>query len=551
MDLKEEIKNSIKLSQLVGRNLSLKRRDKSNFVALCPFHKEKTPSFNISDDKGFYHCFGCGKHGDIFDYVMEIENKTFLEALKKLADEAGLKNTDYNFTINPKLKRSINLLKRISDSYIQNLNAPLGENARNYLYFRSIDETIIKNFMIGYAGNLNSNQYLVKCLMKEGFSLDEIIEVGLAKQNYKKELVFYFQQRIMIPILNNTDKVIAFGGRVLEKGNPKYINSPETLLFQKGKQLFGVSNAKNLLNKKRLIICEGYMDVISLHKYGYPALASLGTALTDEQIDKIFNLTDEAYLVFDGDVAGKNATLKVYEKYLPKLKFNKKLKFVYLPDNLDPEEFINRNGVNEFEKQLDKAVSILDMIWLQGIKIIRENEPETKALFWSYLRNKVNQIEDINIKLAYKDEIEKRIKIFRDKTRGYSKIKFSKRLGYQYTVQNKILPKIGVEIKIGAIIYMMLEYPKLCSKFDEKLSLLTFENKELNDLKEAILLHASKQSDIKAQNLQDILINEGFAILLKKVLNNNYSSRLNLNNDYDNLSDVFEELLGLVSSKKL
>lgn len=551
MDLKEEIKNSIKLSQLVGRNLSLKRRDKSNFVALCPFHKEKTPSFNISDDKGFYHCFGCGKHGDIFDYVMEIENKTFLEALKKLADEAGLKNTDYNFTINPKLKRSINLLKRISDSYIQNLNAPLGENARNYLYFRGIDETIIKNFMIGYAGNLNSNQYLVKCLMKEGFSLDEIIEVGLAKKNYKKELVFYFQQRIMIPILNNTDKVIAFGGRVLEKGNPKYINSPETLLFQKGKQLFGVSNAKNLLNKKRLIICEGYMDVISLHKYGYPALASLGTALTDEQIDKIFNLTDEAYLVFDGDVAGKNATLKVYEKYLPKLKFNKKLKFVYLPDNLDPEEFINRNGVNEFEKQLDKAVSILDMIWLQGIKIIRENEPETKALFWSYLRNKVNQIEDINIKLAYKDEIEKRIKIFRDKTRGYSKIKFSKRSGHQYTVQNKILPKIGVEIKIGAIIYMMLEYPKLCSKFDEKLSLLTFENKELNDLKEAILLHASKQSDIKAQNLQDILINEGFAILIKKVLNNNYSSRLNLNNDYDNLSDVFEELLGLVSSKKL
>ncbi len=551
MDLKEEIKNSIKLSHLAGRNLSLKRRDKSNFVALCPFHKEKTPSFNISDDKGFYHCFGCGKHGDIFDYVMEMENKTFLEALKKLAEEAGLKNTNYNFTINPKLKQSINLIKRISDSYVQNLNAPIGEDARNYLHFRGIDETIIKNFMIGYAGNLKSNQYLVKCLIKEGFSLDEIIEVGLAKQNYKKELVFYFQQRIMIPILDNTHKVIAFGGRVLKNGNPKYINSPETLLFQKGKQLFGVTNAKKLLNKKRLIICEGYMDVISLHKYGYPALASLGTALTNEQIDKIFNLTDDAYLVFDGDVAGKNATLKVYEKYLPKLKFNKKLKFVFLPDNLDPEEFINQNGVNEFEKLLDKAVSMVDMVWLQGIKIIRENEPETKALFWSYLRNKVNQIEDINIKLAYKDEIEKRIKIFRDKTRGYSKIKFSKRLGHQYTGQNKVLPKIGVEIKIGAIIYMMLEYPELCSKFDEKLSLLTFENKELNDLKDAILLHASKQSVIKAQNLQDILISEGFAILIKKILDTNYARRLNLNNDYDNLSDVFEELIGLVISKKL
>jgi len=138
MDLKEEIKNSIKLSFVIGKNLSLKRRDKSNFVALCPFHKEKTPSFNISDEKGFYHCFGCGKNGDIFDYVMEMENKTFTEALKKLADEAGLKHTSYNFVENPKIKKNINLLKRVSDSYIQNLNAPIGEKARNYLDLRGV-----------------------------------------------------------------------------------------------------------------------------------------------------------------------------------------------------------------------------------------------------------------------------------------------------------------------------------------------------------------------------------------------------------------------------
>ena len=189
-------------------------------LPLCPFHKEKTPSFNISDEKGFYHCFGCGKHGDIFDYIMEMENKTFLEALKKLADEAGLQNTNYNFIENPKIKKSISLLRRISDSYIQNLNAPLGEGARNYLYSRGIDNTIIKDFMIGYSGNLKSNQYLVSCLIKEGFSLDEIIDVGLVKRNYKKDLVFYFQQRIMIPILDNAGKIIAFGGRVLEDGNP-------------------------------------------------------------------------------------------------------------------------------------------------------------------------------------------------------------------------------------------------------------------------------------------------------------------------------------------
>ena len=555
MDLKEEIKNSIKLSFVIGKNLSLKRRDKSNFVALCPFHKEKTPSFNISDEKGFYHCFGCGKNGDIFDYVMEMENKTFTEALKKLADEAGLRHASYNFVENPKIKKNINLLKRVSDSYIQNLNAPIGEKARNYLYLRGVNEAIIRDFMIGYAGNLKSNQYLISCLIKEGFSLDEIIEIGLVKRNYKKELVFYFQQRIMIPILDNTGKVIAFGGRVLSDGNPKYINSPETHLFQKGRQLFGLTNAKKLLNKKRLIVCEGYMDVISLNKHGYPAVASLGTALTESQIDKIFNIADEAFLVFDGDVAGQNATLRVFEKYLPKLKFGKKLKFIFLPNSLDPEDFINQNGVNEFEVLLDKALSCLDMIWSQGLKMIKENEPETKALFWSYLRNMVNKIEDINIKVAYKDEIEKRIKIFRNMSRGQSQsIGGLKRKDYQYSIQNKFLPKTGVEIKNGAIIYMMLMSPKLCLNYDEKITLLNFGNKELNKLKELILLQVNKQSSISSEILLDGIIRAGFSNQIKKIMESNYSSRLNLkqtSTDSESWCKVFEELLSLANIKKI
>ena len=555
MDLKEEIKNSIKLSFVIGKNLSLKRRDKSNFVALCPFHKEKTPSFNISDEKGFYHCFGCGKNGDIFDYVMEMENKTFTEALKKLADEAGLKHTSYNFVENPKIKKNINLLKRVSDSYIQNLNAPIGEKARNYLYLRGVNEAIIRDFMIGYAGNLKSNQYLISCLIKEGFSLDEIIEIGLVKRNYKKELVFYFQQRIMIPILDNMGKVIAFGGRVLSDGNPKYINSPETHLFQKGRQLFGLTNAKKLLNKKRLIVCEGYMDVISLNKHGYPAVASLGTALTESQIDKIFNIADEAFLVFDGDVAGQNATIRVFEKYLPKLKFGKKLKFIFLPNSLDPEDFINQKGVNEFEVLLDKALSCIDMIWSQGLKMIKENEPETKALFWSYLRNMVNKIEDINIKVAYKDEIEKRIKIFRNMSRGQSQsIGGLKRKDYQYSIQNKFLPKTGVEIKNGAIIYMMLMSPKLCLNYDEKITLLNFGNKELNKLKELILLQVNKQSSISSEILLDGIIRAGFSNQIKKIMESNYSSRLNLkqtSTDPESWCKVFEELLSLANIKKI
>ena len=313
MDLKDEIKNSIKLSHVIGKNLSLKKRDNNNFVALCPFHKEKTPSFNISDDKGFYHCFGCGKNGDIFNYLMDTENLSFVEALKKLADQAGINFGKQDYFVDSKITNYFKLLKRVSESYVNNLKAPLGEKARSYLHKRGFNDSSINSFNLGYSGNSKSNQHLVTTLIKEGFSINDFIEVGLAKKNEDKNLVFFFQQRIMFPISNNSGKVIAFGGRILGDGNPKYINSPETSLFIKSKQLFGIFNAKKFLNKKRFIVCEGYTDVICLHLNGYPAVASLGTALTDDQIEKIFNIVDEAFLVFDGDLAGKNAADRVFQ----------------------------------------------------------------------------------------------------------------------------------------------------------------------------------------------------------------------------------------------
>ena len=236
MDLKEEIKNSIKLSEVIGKNLSLKKRDNNNYVALCPFHKEKTPSFNISDDKGFYHCFGCGKNGDIFNYLMDTENLSFVEALKKLADYAGINTSKQNYFVDPKITNHFNLLKRDSESYFNNLNAPLGEKARKYLQKRGFNESIIKNFNLGYSGNSKSNQHLVSTLLKEGFSINDFIEVGLVKKNDNKDLVFFFQHRIMFPISNNSGKIIAFGGRILGDGQPKYLNSPEPSLFLKSSQ---------------------------------------------------------------------------------------------------------------------------------------------------------------------------------------------------------------------------------------------------------------------------------------------------------------------------
>ena len=555
MDIKEEIKNSIRLSEIVSQNLSLKRRDKSNYIALCPFHKEKTPSFNVSDDKGFFHCFGCGKNGDIFNYVMEMENISFVDALKKLAEHAGINHNNYIFSEDPKQKNQLQLLKRVSESYIQNLHAPIGEKVKNYLKQRGIDNFLLENFKIGYSGNIKSNEFLVSCLKKEGFSMNDMIDVGLVKQNPQKKIVFYFQQRIMIPILNNSGKVIAFGGRILGDGSPKYLNSPETFLFKKNKQLFGVLNAKKILNKKRLIICEGYMDVISLTSHGYPAIASLGTALTENHIENIFNISDEAFLVFDGDTAGKNATLRVFEKYFPKLKLNKKLKFVFLPDHLDPEEFINKNGLDAFEKVLDKAMGPLDMLWMQGSKNVQENDPESYAYFWNYLRSKVNSIENNNIKQAFRDEIEKRIKIFRQNNKNpFASFKNSMPIRYNKFFIKKNLPRTGVEIKIGAIVYIMLLFPKICLVYDEKISLLDFRNKDLNELKVSILKLVNKVPEISSQHLQQDMVTKGFTIQIKKIMQSNYPSRLNLdlkNINEENINKVFLELIDLIEIRKI
>ena len=555
MDLKEEIKNSIKLSEVIGKNLSLKKRDNNNYVALCPFHKEKTPSFNISDDKGFYHCFGCGKNGDIFNYLMDTENLSFVDALKKLAEYAGINTSKQNYFVDPKITNLFNLLKRVSDSYISNLNAPLGEKARNYLQKRGFNESIIKNFNLGYSGNLKSNQHLVSTLLKEGFSVNDFIEVGLVKKNDDKRLVFFFQQRIMFPILNNSGKVIAFGGRTLGDGQPKYLNSPETSLFLKSSQLFGIFNAKKLLYKKRFIICEGYTDVICLHSHGYPAVASLGTALTDDQIDKIFNIVDEAFLVFDGDIAGKNATKRVFQKYLPKLKLKKKIKFVFLPDKLDPEEFIKNYGLGEFENLLDKAIGVFEMLWTEGLEMIRKNEPESYAYSWNYLRTKVNKIENNNIKIAYRDEIEKRIRIFREKNK---KINFRNNI-LRPDIQKvfstkKNMPKTGVEIKLGAIIYVMLIYPKICIIFNEKISLLNFRNSYLNNLKNSILNLVNKSPEISAKDLQQKMSNEGFTVQINNFMQSKYPTRLNLDLNQlneDNMCSIFEELLSLLDFRNI
>ena len=552
-NVKEEIKNKLKLSQVISKNLALKKKDNSNFLALCPFHKEKTPSFTISDEKGFYHCFGCGKHGDVFSYIMETENLGFLDALSNLAEQAGIVISDYNTNERSDLRVLYDIVRRVSDSYIKNFNSPIGEKARKYLAERNCDPHLIKDFLIGYSGNLKSNKYLVSHILKEGYLIDDIIKVGLAKKYQNNNLVYYFQERLMIPILNNSGRVIAFGGRLLRSGEPKYLNSPETTLFRKGKLLFGVFNAKKLIKKKRFIVCEGYMDVIALTKFGYPCVATLGTSVTEDQINNIFSLSENAFLVFDGDEAGKKASLRVFEKNLPILKINHNFKFVFLPEKMDPEDYLTKYGENEFEKLLDNALSMLDLLWSEGMKSVKGNQPETNAIFWSFLRNKVNSIEDFNLKLAFRDEIERRIKVYRQKNNSFNNIKPNdfKYKSYKLLQQQK-LPKTGVEIKFEAIIYIISKYPSMCSIFNEKLSFLDFKDQNLNAIKDMILELVFNKPTINSEDLNAELINKGFAIHLSKIMQSNIPVRLNINKhkiEISRIREILKELLDLINIK--
>ena len=275
--------------------------------------------------------------------------------------------------------------------------------------------------------------------------------------------------------------------------------------------------------------------------------------MTDNQIETIFNIVDEAFLVFDGDNAGKNATERVFQKYLPKLKL-KKLKFVFLPDKLDPEEFI-KNGLGEFETLLDKAIGAFEMLWSQGLKLISINEPESYAYSWNYLRSKVNTIENNNIKLAYRDEIEKRIRIFRERNKSINIKKNILKPNIQKSFSTKKnMPKTGVEIKIGAIIYIMLIYPRICVLYNEKISLLYFRDSYLNNFKNSILDFVNLNPEISAKDLQKQMSNEGFSVQINIFMQSKYPTRLNLDLNQlkeENMCTIFEELLSLLNFRNI
>ena len=409
----EEIKNRVSVSDIVGQKVKLTRRGRE-FVGLSPFKNERTPSFTVNDEKQFYHCFSTGKHGTVFDFLMETEGLGFPEAVERLAARAGIQVPAQDPRMVEKEEKNASLIdicETASVYFKTRLGGAAGREAFDYLVKRGLDDTLIQSFGLGYAPG--DRVGLVKHLKDQGVADKDIIEAGLAVQpEGRSDLIDRFRNRVIFPITDSRDRVIAFGGRALEASVPaKYLNSPETPLFHKGRVLYNFAKARqSAFDTKTLLVVEGYMDVIALARGGFNnAVASLGTAVTEEQISLLWRLVQEPVLCLDGDEAGLRAAYRVIDRALPLLKPGYSLRFAVLPQGKDPDDLVREGGAEAFNNVLERANSLIDMLWERELAYSPYDTPERRAAFSDRLRKAVRQIEHIDVRKFYGEEIKKRL----------------------------------------------------------------------------------------------------------------------------------------------
>lgn len=342
--------------EIVGRRTQLKKAGRE-FKGCCPFHDEKTPSFTVSPGKGFYHCFGCGAHGTTIGFLMEYDHLSFVDAIESLANTMGVQ-VPRNESDQP--TRHYDELFSLMETVARHWQGCLKESsmAVEYLKTRGIDGSTAKRYGIGYAPDGWSN--LLDKFGKSDEATERLLATGLIIRKDDGKDYDRFRDRLMFPIRDGRGRTIGFGGRVMGDGEPKYLNSPETVLFHKGRELYGMYETRQAIrNIERLVVVEGYMDAIALARFGIDfAVATLGTATTNEHLNRLFRLTENAYFAFDGDRAGRKAAWRALENALPEIREGRQIRFIFLPDGQDPDSFVNANGADAFMKLLDAGLPL-------------------------------------------------------------------------------------------------------------------------------------------------------------------------------------------------
>jgi len=483
------------LSEIVALQVRLKRRG-HEFLGLCPFHKEKTPSFTVNDVKGFYHCFGCGENGDAFAFVQKTKNLPFLETVAYLAQRLGIPMPAQDSSLqssgaNPSLYA---VLEAATAWFERQLQEGVGAGARDYLTVRKVKPEIGKRFRLGYAPGQGLKHYL----LQQGFSEAQQIEVGLLIASEKGEPYERFRNRLMFPIMNRQGKVVAFGGRVLGGGEPKYLNSPETPLFHKGKMLYGLNQIDA---KHRLLVVEGYMDVITLHQAGLQgAVSPLGTALGEEQISLLWRYSPEPLLCFDGDTAGIMAGYKAARKVLPLLKSGHSLRFCFLPQGEDPDSLLRQGTLAQFEELMGSAYSLMDVLWQELVSTYTIDTPDARATLHRNATACWRGIQDSAIQHYYRQDFEERLRtLFFKKGREPAKKGFSANVAAVFT---KPLPKKKLAEKI--LLVTLLNHPKLIVGLCEELMSVQFFEEKHERIRQFLLARSLDNECLR----EDLILEE-------------------------------------------
>ena len=397
----EEVRSSNNIVDIIGGYVRLQKKG-SSYFGLCPFHNEKSPSFSVSPNKQMYYCFGCGAGGNVFTFIMDYENQTFPEAVKILADRAGIALPEAELTEEQKRERNkrqllLEINKTAANYFYYQLNGDQGQQAREYLENRRLSKETQIHFGLGYASKYSNDLYLY--LKKKGYQDQILKETGLLTYDEKRGAHDKFWNRVMFPIMDVNNRVIGFGGRVMGDGTPKYLNSPETMLFDKSRNLYGLNYARTS-RKPYMIICEGYMDVIAMHQAGFTnAVASLGTAFTAQHSVLLKRYTQEVRLAYDSDGAGQKAALRA----IPILKSaGINVRVIHMDPYKDPDEFIKNLGTEAFQERIDAAESsfMFEISVLE--KNYKQSDPEGRASFMKAMARRL---------LEFPQELERNIYI--------------------------------------------------------------------------------------------------------------------------------------------
>lgn len=538
----DELRTRLNLSDIIGRKVRLTRAGRE-FKGCCPFHNEKTPSFTVNDDKQFYHCFGCGAHGDIIGFSMQHDNLSFIEAVEALAQEAGMQvpQASPQAIQQAKKEKGLHALMEDATRWMENqLRSPENSGAYRYIIERGIPEELLRSFRVGYAPA--DRQALRLYLKSQDYTDAQMIEAGVLRPAGKSgEPYAFFRERIMFPVMDRRGRVVAFGGRILpdnlrppDRGDytpAKYMNSSDTPLFYKGGMLYGEQHARQAaVDDQDIIVVEGYMDAIACFKAGFRgAVAPMGTALTEEQIMVLWKMIPNEIkvpiLCFDGDSAGRRAAQRAAERLISHLKANHSAKFAFMPDGQDPDSLVNSGGKSALYNVLSSAMPLIDFLWLTHTQGKDFSTPESRAGLSKNLEDEVLRISDRGVQHYYRQA-------FREKVRlefgGYNKN--NGKSGYSRNFGSKKSENIAVtklrrpsfqktrNIKM-ALLACLINHPQIFDSVEERIGMLDMGDDRLNLVRQSVVENLLESNhDVTNDEVVNVLNKAGFDDCLKALL---------------------------------